>query len=172
VCSPQALATIDKPKLEALPSIQEQSHASKDQDLGAKPAPQGSASTNPPSHPHRPHQRALPRPAPPAKPGGSALGQQVTDSAAPVRQQQLHDQPPGSEPMPHEQRAALKPAPRGPGQQANAAPALQAAALEKAAARRDSGNDSEWMAIGQQVPEGRQVQAGADDAAAQVGCDS
>ena len=72
--------------------------------------------------------------------------------------------------MPREQRAALKPAPRGRGQQATAGPPLQAAAVEKA--RRDSGNDSEWMAIGQQVPEGRQVQAGAHDAAALVGCDS
>lgn len=156
-------------------SLQEQSHATKDQDLVAKPAPQGSASSNPPSHPQRPHQRALPSPAPSAKPGGPALGQQVTNSAAPARQQQLHDQPPDSEPMPHEQRAGLKAAPRGPGQQAHAqdaAPALQAAALEKAAAQRDSGNDSEWMAIGQQVPEARQVQAGADDAAAQVGFDS
>ncbi len=76
--------------------------------------------------------------------------------------------------MPHEQRAALKAAPRGPGQKAHAqatAQALQAAALEEAAAQRDSGNDFEWMAIGQQVPEGRQVQAGADDAAVHVGCD-
>ena len=157
-------------------SLQEQSHAAKDQDLVAKlkPAPQGSASANPSCHPHRPHQRALPSPVPSAKPGKSALGQQVSDSAAPARQQQLHDQPPDSEPMPHEQRAALKPAPRGPGQKAHAqatAPALQAAALEKAAAQRDSGNDSEWMAIGQQVPEGMQVQAGAEDVAAQVGCD-
>ena len=76
--------------------------------------------------------------------------------------------------MPDEQRAALKAAPRGPRQKPHAqatAPALQAAALEKAAAQRDSGNDSEWMAIGQQVPEGRQVQAGTDDAAVQVDCD-
>lgn len=152
-------------------SIQEQSRARRDQDLVAKPAPQGSALANPPDHPHRSHQRALPSPAPSAKPDGSALNQPVTNSAGPVRRQQLHDQPPDSEPMPNEQCAALKPAPRGPGQ-LPAALALQAAALEKAAAQRDSGNDSEWMAIGQQVPEGRQVQAGADDAAAQVGCDS
>ncbi len=155
-------------------SIQEQSHARKDQDLIAKPAPQGSASANPPSHPHRPQQRALPSLAPSAKPGGSALGQHVSDSAAPAKQQQLHDQPPDFEPMPNEQRAALKAAPRGPGQKAQTqatAPALQAAALEKAAAQRDSGSASEWMAIGQQVPEGRQVQAGADDAAVQVGCE-
>ncbi|DBA95844.1 hypothetical protein WJX77_010833 [Trebouxia sp. C0004] len=148
--------------------VQEQSHVTKDQSHVAKPARQGSASANPPSHPHRPHQRALPSPAPSAQPGGSALGQQVTDSAATARQQQLHDQPPDSEPMPNEQRAALKAAPRGPGQQATAAPALQAAALEKAAARRDSGNDSEWMAIGQQVSAGRQVQAGTEDAAARA----
>ena len=155
-----------------MPKIQEQSHATKDQDLVARPAPQGSACANLPSHPCRPHQRALPSPAPSAKPGGSALGQQVTDSIALARQQQLHDQPPDSEPMPCEQRAALKPAPRGRGQQATAGPPLQAAVVEKAAAWRDSGNDSEWMAIGQQVPEGRQVQAGAHDAAALVGCDS
>jgi len=102
------------------------------------------------------------------------MTQQVTRSTAPSRQQQLHDQPPDYEPMPHEQRATLKAAPRGPGQKAQAqatAQALQAAALEKAATRRDSGNDSEWMAIGQQVPEGRQVQARADDAAVQVGCE-
>ncbi|KAA6422484.1 MAG: hypothetical protein FRX49_07659 [Trebouxia sp. A1-2] len=145
----------------------EQSRARRDQDLVAKPAPQGSALANPPDHPHRSHQRALPSPAPSAKPDGSALNQPVTNSAGPVRRQQLHDQPPDSEPMPNEQCAALKPAPRGPGQ-LPAALALQAAALEKAAAQRDSGNDSEWMAIGQQVPEGRQVQAGADDAAAQA----
>lgn len=42
-------------------------------------------------------------------------------------------------------------------------PVLQAAAVEKAAAMHDSANDSEWQAIGQRVPDGRQVQAGCED---------
>ncbi len=34
----------------------------------------------------------------------------------------------------------------------------------------DSGNDPEWLAIAQQVPDGKQMQAGADDEAAQACC--
>lgn len=64
--------------------------------------------------------------------------------------------------------AAAKPGERKGGPEAEAQgraadPVLQAAAVEKSAAMHDSANDSEWRAIGQRVPDGRQVQAGCDN---------
>lgn len=39
----------------------------------------------------------------------------------------------------------------------------QATALEEAAAMHDSAQDSEWLAIAENIPDGKQMQARADD---------
>lgn len=125
----------------ALNCLQNSVCAQKGQAKNTKSPEQLSEAANPPFQPHKLHHRAAGNAEPPTK-------LDAHHQAIPQRHAASGD-------MAHGSRE---------GQNAESGDLMdQATALEEAAALRDSAQDPEWLAIAQKVPDGKHMQARADE---------
>lgn len=121
--------------------LQDSACAQQGRAKSTKSPEQLSEAANPPFQPHKPHHRAAGTAEPP-----TSLN--ARDQAIPQHQAASGDMAHGSREGPNAESTDLMD---------------QATALEEAAASRDSAQDPEWLAIAQNVPDGKQMQAGADE---------